>query len=62
MGCEKSSFGPKPPSGEHRYVFHLYAIRENELRARTLKALRIEINAKKVGEATLMGKFKARKG
>lgn len=49
--------GPQPPNGQHRYYFKLYAIRENELRARTLKALRIEINAKKTGEAELMAKY-----
>lgn len=50
--------GPQPPQGQqHRYYFTLYAIRESELRARTLKALRIEINAKKTGEAVLMGKY-----
>ena len=50
--------GPKPPDDKkHRYYFKLYAIREEKLMARTLKALRIEINAKKVGEATLMGTY-----
>ena len=49
--------GPKPPSGKHRYYFKLYAIREDKLVARTLKALRKEIEAKKVGEATLMGTY-----
>ena len=49
--------GPKPPSGKHRYYFKLYAIREDKLVARTLNALRKEIEAKKVGEATLMGNY-----
>ena len=49
--------GPKPPSGKHRYFFRIYAIREDKLVARTMKAIRIEINAKKVGEATLMGTY-----
>lgn len=49
--------GPKPPNGQHRYIFKLYAIRENELRARTLNALRKEIEAKKVGEAVIMARY-----
>ena len=49
--------GPKPPNGKHRYYFKLYAIREDKLVARTLNAIRKEIEAKKVGEATLMGTY-----
>ena len=51
--------GPKPPSGTHRYYFKIYAIREDRLVARTLNAIRIEINAKKLAEASIMGTFSA---
>ena len=51
--------GPKPPSGKHRYYFKIYAIREDKLVARTLNALRKEIEAKKLSEASIMGTFSA---
>ena len=50
--------GPRPPFGTHRYYFRLYALSEETIGARNIKELREEIKKYKIGETSIMGKFK----
>ena len=50
--------GPRPPYGTHRYYFRLYALSEEKLSALNIKELREQIKKYKLGETSIMGKFK----
>ena len=50
--------GPKPPSGNHRYYFKLYACNVEKMKATTLEQFYKEIEKVKIGEpAVIMGKY-----
>ena len=49
--------GPKPPNGEHRYFFRIYAIKDEKLNADNLNVLKNEIQARKIDEDEIMGRF-----
>lgn len=51
--------GPCPPSGIHRYFFKLYALNVEKLEgANDKKSFYKKVEANKIGEAVLMGKYK----
>jgi Raf kinase inhibitor-like YbhB/YbcL family protein len=50
--------GPCPPSGIHRYIFHLYALSVPKIEARNIHELQREVDKYKIGEATLMARYK----
>lgn len=51
--------GPAPPSGTHRYVFHLYALdKELDLKNATKQSLLSAMKGHVLAEAELVGKFK----
>lgn len=52
--------GPCPPSGIHRYFFKLYALNKEKLDATDKKAFYKEVEAHKIDEAVIMGKYSRR--
>jgi len=50
--------GPCPPSGTHRYIFHLYALNVPAIEARDMQEFRAMADKYKLAEATLMGRYK----
>jgi Raf kinase inhibitor-like YbhB/YbcL family protein len=49
--------GPAPPSGTHRYFFHVYALPIEKLESETLDEFKQDIKKIKIAEATLMGLY-----
>ena len=53
--------GPCPPSGEHRYVFELYALNTDKIKldkSITITMLDLTIKQHVIGKAVLIGKYK----
>ena len=49
--------GPCPPSGVHRYVFTLYALKVESIECSTAEELFAQIEEHKISEAELIGKY-----
>jgi len=55
---KKSWGGPMPPSGTHRYFFKLYALNIEKMVSTTKDQFYKEVEKNKIGEASLMGRYK----